>query len=570
MIPTNQPSSDSIPDSTALYLNLLKQSLLRLIAPDRYKPISVHNLDAWPEAFTAWLSERDMALVRTNSFDAQQRLEGRDWPAEADTMIGLERLNSLQLCVEDVLRRNTPGDFMEAGVWRGGASIFLRGMLRAFGVTNRRVWLADSFAGLPRPDLVHYPQDRDDLLWAAPELAIPLNAVKANFEKYGLLDDQVKFLQGWFRDTLPIAPIEQLSILRLDGDLYESTMIALRSLYPKLSAGGYLIVDDYGALETCRSAVDDFRREFSIEEAIVRIDWSGVYWRVDRPIPPIACDTAVAVQNESSLPERTTQPSFEPELCALLDLFERRPDLKRAFPEASGWDFHRLVDWAVRAAKGEFRDGNAGALRRLLPWLESNWIDPAAGDVPPWPLLEKASRKAGNPLLQTIAAMRSGGASECLTLLAMLVTEFALQQIVELGTGSGNSTIALLEAARLVGGRVLSIDVEPCDAARKRIHSFGLDSDWHFVQADVLELEESRIPDSIDLLFIDTSHLYTQTSAELRRFLPRVRPDGWVALTESASSAGVTRALLEAMESLSRPARFYPFPHRNGLSLLRV
>ena len=84
---------------------------------------------------------------------------------------------------------------------------------------------------------------------------------------------------GWFRDTLPKAPIERLAVLRLDGDMYESTTLALTHLYPKLAPGGYAIVDDYQVVPGCRQAVDDFRSQHGIVEPIRQIDWAGVYWR---------------------------------------------------------------------------------------------------------------------------------------------------------------------------------------------------------------------------------------------------------------------------------------------------
>jgi len=210
-----------------------------------------------------------------------KRIEGRDWPARAHTMIGLKRLDNLQFCVEDILTRGVPGDLMETGAWRGGATIFMRAILKARGVTDRRVWVADSFQGLPPPDPKKYPADRALNLTKFKVLAVSLEQVRENFRRYGLLDDQVQFLKGWFRDTLPSAPVKQLSVLRLDGDLYESTMIALTHLYPKLSHGGYLIVDDYGAIPACKKAVTDFRNAHAIREPIVEIDWSGVFWRLD-------------------------------------------------------------------------------------------------------------------------------------------------------------------------------------------------------------------------------------------------------------------------------------------------
>ena len=119
---------------------------------------------------------------------------------------------------------------------------------------------------------------------SAVELAVSLEQVRANFAEYGLLDEKVRFLEGWFEDTLPTAPIARLAILRLDGDLYKSTMDTLQHLYPKLSAGGYVIIDDYWAIAACREAVTDYRQQQGITEPIRRMDWTGVYWRLN-PTP---------------------------------------------------------------------------------------------------------------------------------------------------------------------------------------------------------------------------------------------------------------------------------------------
>lgn len=213
------------------------------------------------------------------AYDPAMRADGRDWPAAAHSMVGLKRLDNLQFCVEDALARGVPGDLMETGVWRGGAVILMRAILKAHGVTDRRVWAADSFAGLPPPNAGKYPADAGWELNAFKELAVSLEEVQANFRAYGLLDEQVRFLKGWFRDTLPSAPVQRLAVLRLDGDLYESTIDALNALYPKLEKGGYLIVDDYADIGPCRQAVDDYRARHGIAEEILRIDWSGVYWK---------------------------------------------------------------------------------------------------------------------------------------------------------------------------------------------------------------------------------------------------------------------------------------------------
>jgi Macrocin-O-methyltransferase (TylF) len=224
-----------------------------------------------------------MARCLTDSIydtvDERVRAEGRDWPARAHTMIGFKRLANIRTSVEAVLDDGVPGDLIETGVWRGGAAIFMRAILKARAVTDRVVWVADSFAGLPPPDTARYPHDEGITIHQSSQLAGPLERVQDNFRRYGLLDSQVRFLKGWFRDTLPTAPIARLAILRLDGDLYESTIQALDSLYDKLSPGGFVIVDDYHNVAACRQAVHDFRSTRDITDPIQTIDWGGAFWR---------------------------------------------------------------------------------------------------------------------------------------------------------------------------------------------------------------------------------------------------------------------------------------------------
>lgn len=210
-------------------------------------------------------------------------MEGHVWPGYADTMIGLKRLDNLQSCIETVLNEGVEGDFIETGVWRGGACIFMRAVLAAYGVEDRKVFVADSFKGLPEPDFKKYPVDKDDTFHEHVVLSVLKEQVEDNFRKYGLLDDQVVFLQGWFQDTLPHAPIEKLSILRLDGDMYGSTIESLESLYPKLSVGGFCIIDDY-ALPNCKLAVNDYRAKYAIDSEMKEIDWTGTYWKKDKKI----------------------------------------------------------------------------------------------------------------------------------------------------------------------------------------------------------------------------------------------------------------------------------------------
>lgn len=248
--------SDASNRARTLYLDLMKKSLTGMIYGDE----------------SAFPGQRF-------PYNERIRSEGRDWPSQAHTMIGMKRLNNIQFCVEDVLQREVRGDLIETGVWRGGAVIFMRAILKAYGVEDRHVWAADSFEGVPAPDPINYPLDADLTLNEYEELAVSVDQVRSNFRRYDLLDGQVHFLKGWFSETLPCAPISHLSILRLDGDLYQSTMEALRHLYPKLQLGGYAIIDDFNWISACREAVLDYRREFGIVEEMIPVDTSAVFWR---------------------------------------------------------------------------------------------------------------------------------------------------------------------------------------------------------------------------------------------------------------------------------------------------
>jgi hypothetical protein len=265
-----------------LYLDLLKRALVRW-GEDEIVERPVEPPEAEAKRQTRdHLARLGWQVTRRIPFDAAARETGQDWPSQAETMIGMKRLDNLQHCIQAVIADEVPGDLIETGVWRGGSSIFMRACLAAFGDGSRAVWCADSFQGLPPPNPEKYPQDRHGDWHTHNELAIPLEQVQANFRKYGLLDDRVKFLVGWFSETLPTAPIDRLAILRLDGDMYESTMDGLNALYDKLSPGGFVIVDDYGLpapQDMCRVAVHDFRKTRGIEDEIVEIDQFGVYWR---------------------------------------------------------------------------------------------------------------------------------------------------------------------------------------------------------------------------------------------------------------------------------------------------
>jgi O-methyltransferase len=261
------------------YIKLLKKALTMTLWDARDGSQSI-PIRLGLKGHAKKLAKRMLGTEETPGPDSKYAREtGRDWPQMAHTMIGLKRMDNLQFCVESVIRDDVPGDLIETGVWRGGACIFMRGILKAYGVRDRCVWVADSFEGLPPPNPEDYPADAGDPHHTFNALAVSMENVRANFAAYGLLDDQVRFLKGWFKDTLPQAPMKRLAVARLDGDMYESTMDALKHMYPKLSPGGYLIVDDYGAVAGCKQAVEDYRQAQGITEPIQEIDGFGVFWR---------------------------------------------------------------------------------------------------------------------------------------------------------------------------------------------------------------------------------------------------------------------------------------------------
>ena len=272
------PPADRLDPVGRRYLDLLTRCLTREAFLDQeWWDVRLDDIPDGRGELLELMRSRGWRLVRRG--DEAARPEGRDWPPTAETMIGTARLDNVLQCCVAAVRDGIPGDFIETGVWRGGATILMRGVLEAMGDSSRSVWVADSFEGLPVPDAASYPAD-EGLDWSGVGvLKVDADAVRANFRRYGLLDDRVRFLEGWFRDTLPEAPIEKLSVLRLDGDLYESTMDALVHLEPKVSPGGFVIVDDHGGWEPCRQAVADYRSERGITAEIHEVDWTGVWWR---------------------------------------------------------------------------------------------------------------------------------------------------------------------------------------------------------------------------------------------------------------------------------------------------
>lgn len=206
----------------------------------------------------------------------EKRRLGQDWPKDAETMIGVERMTNVKELALDAIARGIPGDFMECGIWRGGVGILLASIIAAMN-ENRRVWLADSFDGCPVPDPA-FEADRGDRHHTFEFLKVSPQEVVGNIEKYGLGQEDIRILPGWFKHTLP-GDVGQLALLRIDADMYESTTQALDTLYDHVTAGGYVICDDYHNIPNCRQAILDFQNRRGLSPTMRSADWCAVYWR---------------------------------------------------------------------------------------------------------------------------------------------------------------------------------------------------------------------------------------------------------------------------------------------------
>jgi predicted O-methyltransferase YrrM len=259
-------------------------------------------------------------------------------------------------------------------------------------------------------------------------------------------------------------------------------------------------------------------------------------------------------------------------LQVLLDLYTARPDLQESYPEAANDELQALVNWAASAATGALEDSSRPVLRPHAAWYAEHALDfrPPIAWATVTETCDLAANAASVAVCVSTANAHDEDISEHLAILSMLVREFGLKQIVELGTRTGNSTLALLAAARSVDGKVLSMDIQPCELAQERVASAGLTDWWTFWHTDDLQVPDSAIPEPIDLLFIDTWHTYNQLTAELKKYTPRLRQGSWIAIHDYVSFPGITRAVRDFVASRPGNLNVYPFANQNGLALIRI
>jgi Macrocin-O-methyltransferase (TylF) len=247
------------------YLELLKLSLCDLVGAE-----------------TRMVAKDDHGVFSRPLVDEQQlswRVDGSDWPLNGLTMVGLRRLDDLQARIEQLVADRIEGDLIEAGAWRGGASILMRATLDSLG-DDRELWVADSFQGFPQPESGTVDDTLETDVGAIDYFAPGLEAVKGYFERFGV-GELVRFVPGFFEQTMAGLGGRRWALIRLDADGYNATRLVLDTLYGGLARGGYVVIDDYftPGLDVCRDAVDGFRSDHGIEDEITRIDWTGARWR---------------------------------------------------------------------------------------------------------------------------------------------------------------------------------------------------------------------------------------------------------------------------------------------------
>jgi hypothetical protein len=208
-------------------------------------------------------------------------LERSDWKVDPlsrpTTLLTKAQLDLVEQAILAVEAQKVPGDFLEAGVWRGGAVMLMRALIYAHNMTGRKVFAADSFAGIPKNSrAVNDPVDQWSDRWVA-----SLDEVKQAMGRFGLLDDKVEFVAGFFEDTLKTLGSNRFAVVRLDSDSYDSVETSLEYLYPLVSQGGFIIIDDWH-LPGCRMAVMNYRSQLGIDDRVQ--EWDGnAYWIKQQP-----------------------------------------------------------------------------------------------------------------------------------------------------------------------------------------------------------------------------------------------------------------------------------------------
>jgi O-methyltransferase len=201
------------------------------------------------------------------------------------TKTSIERMYSLYSSVNYVLDNQIEGDIVECGVWRGGSAMMIAKMLHKRGITNRKVYLYDTFEGMSAPTkedvdvdgsfagklMEDQKDDKINSVWCLADL----NDVSTNMKLTQFKEENIVYVEGKVEDTIPGTIPSKIALLRLDTDWYFSTKHELIHLYPLLVKNGILIIDDYGHWQGCKKAVNEYFEEHKIKMLLNRVDYTG-------------------------------------------------------------------------------------------------------------------------------------------------------------------------------------------------------------------------------------------------------------------------------------------------------
>ena len=222
--------------------------------------------------FNAWLSEAELAstLDKVKGFVMP--------PACTDALVDVANLMRV------ILTLNVPGDVVECGVWRGGTAFLMAELLKQAGVRDRKVWLFDSFEGMPPVEEIDgayaIKEANDPESFLSPHKSrAPLEEVQRTASELGLAN-HTEFVKGWFNETLPLAPdrVGEIALLHIDCDWYSSVRCCLDNLYDRVAEGGFVFLDDYYHYDACTLAAHEFLAERRLPYRIESIEgrtWGG-------------------------------------------------------------------------------------------------------------------------------------------------------------------------------------------------------------------------------------------------------------------------------------------------------
>lgn len=228
--------------------------------------LKVSTARAWASRVKAY-APRPRELARPARYVQNVRLIER-LRNESLTMLATHRARNLIEFAREVEREGIPGSIVDCGVWNGGSTV-----LMAIGAPNREIWALDSFEGMPRPG----PRDPD----ARPEWEGMIRGSEASlsdgFDRYIGDTSRLHVVKGWFQDTLPGAldGVDEIAILHVDADWYESVKLVLETLYERVVPGGMVAIDDFKVWQGARDATLEFRRRENVRSPMRE----GHYWR---------------------------------------------------------------------------------------------------------------------------------------------------------------------------------------------------------------------------------------------------------------------------------------------------